>query len=169
MQIKFKKLHPDAKLPQKATVNAGGWDVTCTEIIEQIDGSVVCKLGWAAEIPVGYRLILVPRSSFTKYKWLLQNSPGLGDADFRGEYSYVFRPIPDNITSNSEIGKERDYNYEYFVVTTDSYMGYSDFPYKVGDRIGQVYIEQVIEIEPEWSDVLSKTDRNDGGFGSTGK
>ena len=80
VKVKFKKLHPDAKLPERADELCGGWDVTCTEIIYEAPDFVICKLGFALEIPAGYKVTLVPRSSFTKYKWILQNSPGLGDA-----------------------------------------------------------------------------------------
>ena len=39
--------------------------------------------------------------------------------------------------------------------------------YKVGDRIGQVYLEEVIPIEFEEVKKLSETKRGTGGFGST--
>lgn len=158
MQIKFKRIHPNAILPKQGSEHAGGWDVVCTEIIQLNSDCVQCKLGWAAEIPVGYKLVLVPRSSFTRYKWVQLNSPGQGDADFRGEYSYVFRAIPMKI--NKQGG---DYGSSIYWE-----LQYPDFPYKIGDRIGQVFIEKVIEMEPEWADALSETVRNDGSFGSTG-
>lgn len=158
MIVKFKKIHPNAVLPTKGSEHAGGWDVVCTEIIQEGKDFVTCKLGWSAEIPVGYKLTLVPRSSFTKYKWILQNSPGLGDADFRGEYAYKFRAIPD------EVRKEGgDYGSGVYWE-----LDYQDAPYKVGERIGQVYIEEVIELEPEWADELSETVRGENGWGSSG-
>ena len=80
MIVKFKKLHPNAVIPKQATELAGGWDVTCTEIVQESPDFVICKLGFALQPPVGYRVILVPRSSLTKTHWIVQNSPGLGDA-----------------------------------------------------------------------------------------
>lgn len=153
IKVKFKKLHENATIPQRADELCGGWDVTCTEIIKKDDDFVVCKLGFALEIPEGYKLTLVPRSSFTKYKWILQNSPGLGDASYRGEYQYRFRAIP--------VSVERELDWT-------AGMQYSKFPYKVGDRIGQIYLEEVIPIEFEEVEELSSTDRDAGGFGSTG-
>ena len=158
MKIKFKKIHQNAVLPKQGSEHACGWDVVCTEIIQLDKDCIQCKLGWAAEIPIGYKLALVPRSSFTKYKWIQQNSPGQGDSDFRGEYSYVFRAIPDGV-------EQRGGDYGSSVYWE---LSYPLFPYKVGERIGQVFIEEVIEMEPEWVDELSETVRNDGGFGSTG-
>ena len=151
MNVKIKKLHPNAQIPKQTTEFAGGWDVTVTEIIQESPDFVICKLGFALELPKGYKLTLVPRSSLTKTKWILQNSPGLGDADYTGEYQYRFRAIP------SRIGK---------ILNN---LIYGEFPYKVGDRIGQVYLEEVIPIEWEEVEELSITDRSTGGFGSTGK
>ena len=160
MNIKIKKLHKDAKIPEKVSYLAGGWDVTCTEIQVVEEDFVICKLGFALEIPKGYRVILVPRSSFTKYKWILQNSPGLGDADYTGEYQYRFRalPIKVNIYNYIEDGYDRQ----------ETQIKYDKFPYKVGDRIGQIYLEEVIEMEFEEVEELSTTERGEGGYGSTG-
>lgn len=151
MVVKIKKLHPNAVVPQRASELAGGWDVVCTEIEQVSEDFVICKLGFALELPKGYKLTLVPRSSLTKTKWIVQNSPGLGDEDYRGEYQFRFRAIPDHIM--------------YF----SRELVYPEFPYKVGDRIGQVYLEEVIPIEFEIVEELSETDRGDGGFGSTNK
>lgn len=150
MKIKFKRLHPDAAIPKQATEFAGGWDVTATEIIQEADDFVICKLGFALELPIGYKLTLVPRSSLTKTKWILQNSPGLGDADYIGEYQYRFRALP----------LIEDLFVDYII-------DYPEFPYKVGDRIGQVYLEEVIPMEFEEVEELSDTVRGEGGFGST--
>lgn len=158
MKVKIKKLHPNAKFPEKASKLAGGWDVTVTEIIQESPDFVICKLGFALELPDGYKLTLVPRSSLTKTKWVLQNSPGLGDQDYLGEYQYRFRCIPTgiiNVTSG-----EKSYDYRI--------LKYEEFPYKIGDRIGQVYLEEVISIEFEEVEELSSSERGEGGFGSTG-
>ena len=91
MIVKFKKLHPNAVIPKQATELAGGWDVTCTEIVQESPDFTICKLGFALQPPAGYRVILVPRSSFTKTKWIMQNAPGCADADYLGEYQYRLR------------------------------------------------------------------------------
>jgi len=149
MKVKFKKLHKDAKVPKRADELCGGWDVTVTEIIQESSDFVICKLGFSLEIPKGYKITVVPRSSFTKYKWLLQNSPCLIDASYRGEIQLRFRAIPNDLHVDT--------------------LFYPLFPYKLGDRVGQIYLEEVIPIEFEEVEKLSETDRGDGGFGSTDK
>jgi dUTPase len=50
--------------------------------------------------------------------------------------------------------------------------GLSFAPYNVGDKIGQLVFEKFPEVEIEFlqsKDELSKTERGEGGFGSTGK
>lgn len=151
MKVKIKKLHPNAKTPKQATLLAGGWDVTVTEIEQVLDDLVICKLGFALQLPKNYRLILVPRSSLTKTKWILQNSPGLGDADFLEGYSFRFRALPLGINHCGD----------YSLI-------YPEFPYHLGDRIGQVYLEEVIPIEFEEVEDFDFSN-NRGGYGSTGK
>ena len=80
MKVKFKKLHPNAVIPKQATELAGGWDVVATEIIQESPDFVICKLGFSLQPPSNYKITLVPRSSLTKTHWIIQNSPGLGDA-----------------------------------------------------------------------------------------
>lgn len=152
VQVKFKKLHKDAKLPTQGSVEAGGWDVYVTEIelAPNMVNTYICKLGFALEVPKGYRVILVPRSSITKTNLIQQNSPGLGDSDYRGEYQYRFKQLPYGVDSENEN------------------LLYPIFPIEVGDRIGQIYLEEVIDIEFIESD-LTETERGEGGFGSTGK
>jgi dUTP pyrophosphatase len=151
MRIQIKKLHELATVPTKATDYAGGWDVTCTEIEQKAEDFYVCKLGFAAALPYGYKLTIVPRSSITGTKWIMQNSPGLGDSDYRGEYQMRFRALPESTNATMKT------------------LQYPEFPFKVGDRVGQVYLEEVIPIKWEVVDELPDSHRGEGGFGSTGK
>lgn len=146
--IKIKFTSKFAKLPIQASEFSGGWDVFAAEIIKESDDFYIVDLGFQLEIPNGYKVTLVPRSSITKTKWIQQNSPGLGDSDYRGNYQYRFRCIPN---------------------TPESTFDFQNFPYKVGDRIGQIYLEEVIPISFIESSDLSDSVRGDGGFGSTGK
>jgi dUTP pyrophosphatase len=156
MLVKIKKIHPDAVMPKQATEYAGGWDVVATEIEEVYPGYVICKLGFAMQPPVGYKVTLVPRSSITKTPWLIQNSPGLGDCDFTEEYQLRFRCLP---VSRQLFDMFSLFNLFSKVI--------SPFPYKKGDRIGQIYLEEVIPIEFEAVDELVEYGRGLG-YGSTG-
>ena len=167
MKVKIKKLSDKAVIPKQASELAGGWDVIATEIIQESDDFVICKLGFSLQPPNNYKVTLVPRSSLTKTKWILQNSPGLGDPDYLGEYQYRFRALP--------IDVEIDYlNISRingcYIGTGDQTikLQYQKFPFNVGDRIGQIYLEEIIPIEFEEVEELSETERGEGGYGSTG-
>lgn len=148
VDIKFLKLNENAVVPHQATEFAGGWDVVAAEIIKESRNYVRVKLGFALSFPSNYKLTLVPRSSITKTNWIISNSPGLGDSDYRHEYEIRFRAIPTG-------------------VDVDGLLMYDDFPYSIGQKIGQVYLEEVIPIRFQTVDDINKTDRL-GGFGSTG-
>ena len=152
MKVRIKKTHPNATIPTQATDFAGGWDVTVVSIEYKAKDFVICNLGFQLEPPINSKVTLVPRSSFTNHKWILQNSPGLGDCDYRGDYQYRFRAIPTGLTLN----ESNEYEFTY-----------DNFPYKVGDRIGQMYMESVIPIEWEECETLNDTVRGNGGYGST--
>ena len=126
-------------MPERST-NGSELDVFVRKI-EDFKGIKRVYLGFATEIPPGYRGILVPRSSATKYAWAMLNSPGVIDEDFRGEWIMVLSSI---------IGP------------------HAYFPWKKGDRVGQIYFEKKLPIEFNNVDGLSDTERGDGGFGSTG-
>ena len=153
MKIQIKTLDKNTVIPKQATEFSGGWDVTVTRIEKKSEDLVVCYLGFALGIPKGFKATFVPRSSLTKTNWILQNSPCLGDSDYIGEYQLRFRGLPEYATNGVYIFKFK----------------YPEFPYVVGDRVGQMYVEEVIPIEWEEVKELEQTKRGDGGFGSTNK
>ncbi len=142
LKVKFKKIHATVKLPVKGSLHAACYDVYANSITFDGDKAKV-GLGFKTEIPVGYKGIIVPRSNLTKYNWVLNNSFGVIDADYRGEWMSIFTPI--------QIGS---------IVP--------DFPYGVGDRVAQIYFDKVLDIELVEVIELSDTERGEGGFGSTG-
>lgn len=156
MKIKLKKLHPNAKLPHQASEGAGAFDLYCTEVEQVESGFVKCKTGLAMEIPQGYRLMLIPRSSIGGTGWVLSNSQGLIDSDYRGEVQAWFRAVPYVWIYSDSL---------HHLTKVDIY----PFPYAPGDRICQVYLEKVIPTEWEEVEELSDTVRGEGGFGHTGK
>lgn len=148
VKVSYKKLRDNAIIPFAATKLSGGWDVTASEVERVADDLVVVRLGLAMQPEEGYRLMFSPRSSFTKHNWVLQNSPALGDADYLGEYMLKFRAIP---LVSDIIGS----------------LSYEDFPYDVGDRCAQMYLERIIY--PNFVEVEEFENHTDrvGGFGST--
>jgi dUTP pyrophosphatase len=140
LTVKFKKLHADVKLPIKGSSHAACYDVYAHSVSNMSDGKIKVGLGFATEIPVGWKGIIVPRSNLTKYTWVLNNSFGVIDSDYRGEWMAIFTPIGYNV----------------------------GFPYQVGDRVAQIFFDKVEEVELLEVDSLEDSDRGTGGFGSTG-
>ena len=145
MKVKI-KLQENAIVPFKATKGAACHDVVARSIEFSNDGRLATvKLGIHMTPPSGFKIVFVPRSGLTSSPWVLQNSPAQGDEDYTGEYMLKFRYI----------GKEG-----VFAAHT--------FPYQVGQRCAQMFIEKVYDFDFEIVDSLNETDRNEGGFGSTG-
>lgn len=144
LKVFIKPERENFKIPIKGSNHAACFDCYASEIKMQDDGMVIVKLGFSTEIPEGWRADLIPRSNITKYGWVLANSPGTIDSDFRNEWQARFRPIPspqDKITA---------------------------FPYEVGERVCQVRFEKVNPVEFIVVNNTSDTERGLGGFGSTG-
>ena len=145
LRVNFKKLAEDTKLPVKGTEHAACFDVYAHEI--KMDDNNPRKryvgLGFATEIPVGYRGIIVPRSNLTKHYWIMNNSFGVIDSDYRGEWMAVFT----NITDNAWV---------------------YPFPYEVGERVAQIYFEKIEDVTFIEVNELNESQRGSGGFGSTG-
>lgn len=147
--IKFQRLHDDAVIPKHATPGSACVDLVATDIEYIEENKVVVKYGFATEIPEGYKVFVMPRSSFTHKGWVMQNSPGVIDSDYRGEWMSKFEAIP--------------------VGVRDGIFLYEDFLYKKGDRVAQCSIEVNIHMAYKEVQDLSQTIRGTGGFGSTGK
>ena len=143
MTIKFKRLSENAIAPVKAHSTDAGFDLTCTDVTTEINENgqvvIVYHTGLSLEIPEGYFGALVPRSSIAKKPLLLTNAFGVIDSGYRGEI----------------IGK--------FKVTTDSVPSV----YKPGERICQLLILPVPDVQFEESETLCETDRGEGSYGST--
>ena len=153
MKIKFRRLNENAVVPVFATKGAACADVVATEIVKQDSYNVTVKLGFATEIPEGYKGVVVPRSSFTQKGWVMQNSPAQIDSDYRGEWMLKFQSLTFDAVST---------RHNLIDLLPE------DFPYEVGDRVAQVYFEKVERAEFVVVDDLESTQRGEGGFGSTG-
>ena len=141
MQIKIKKLHNNAVIPQYAKAGDAGMDLVATEVTDGYGFSVTYGTGLAMEIPEGYVGLVFPRSSIRKYDISLTNCVGVIDSGYRGEIQATFR-------KEAGIPSKR---------------------YEVGDKIAQMIILPYPAIEFMEVEELSNTERGTGGFGSTGK
>ena len=141
MKIQIKKTNEKAVIPAYATKLDAGLDLTAvskTIVNEGEYGYIEYGTGLSVAIPEGFYGQIVPRSSISKTGMILANSPGTIDAGYRGEVMLRFKAIKDT--------KQ----------------------YEVGDRIAQLIVLPFPNIEFEEVEELDKTDRQDGGFGSSG-
>ena len=88
IQIKYKKLHQDAKKPTIGTEHSAGFDLYALEdsIINPRETKAV-RTGIALEIPQGKAVFLWDRSGMG-FKGI-HRFAGLLDSDYRGEYNIV--------------------------------------------------------------------------------
>ena len=96
MNIKIKKLHPNAIIPEYAKIGDAGLDLTAVDF--EVTGlHITYKTGLAVAIPEGFVGLLFPRSSVYKTGQYLTNSVGVIDSGYRGEIMLKFtRPELDS-------------------------------------------------------------------------
>lgn len=160
MEIKIKKLNPNAVIPSYAHDGDAGMDLTAVSKTEDEYGNIVYGTGLAFEIPKGCVGLLFPRSSNAKKDLALSNAVGVLDSTYRGEVTFKFKRQLKIVEKEICIeAYSRNVEYDF-----DKYASY-----ECGDRIGQIIIFPYPTIEFEEVDELSDSDRGDGGWGSTGK
>ena len=139
MQLKIKKLHPDALLPTRAHHDDAGLDVYCYEKVTLLP-HVTTKVptGIAYEIPEGYCIFAWDKGSVGSKG--IKTLGGVLDSGYRGE---LFIPLH-NLS-----------NQEYI--------------FEAGDKLAQLVIQKVEFPEIVEVEELSDSLRGKGGFGSTGK
>jgi dUTP pyrophosphatase len=134
--------HPDARLPTRAHADDAGLDLRSIENIEIPPGERRrVRTGLRVAIPPGHGGLVLPRSGLALRSGLtLLNSPGLIDPGYRGDV--------DVIAHNTDPREP--------------------VRLSVGDRIAQLVLVRLAALEPSVVDELPASERNEGGFGSTG-
>lgn len=160
MEVKIKKLHPNAVVPTYAQDGDAGLDLTAVSRFFDTDGNVVYGTGLAFEIPKGYVGLLFPRSSLSKRDLSLANSIGVLDSGYRGEVTFKFRP--NGGFFDEDVADSDDYDHTWFIDKEGSRI------YDIGERIGQIIIIPYPQIEFVESEELSDSKRGNGCYGSTG-
>lgn len=140
MEIKIKKLHPDAKIPKYALPGDAGMDLFSIDDLTIEPGQIGhINTGIAIEIPSGYVGLIWDKGSIG----MIHGQKTLGgvfDSNYRGEYTVALA----NLTEKS------------FVI-------------EKGSKVAQLLIQKIecptiIEIE-----TLSESNRGEGRWGSTGQ
>ncbi|MGV3530445.1 MAG: dUTP diphosphatase [Flavisolibacter sp.] len=131
-------------LPQYATLGSSGLDLRASLdaplTLQPMDRTLV-PTGLFMEIPEGYEAQVRPRSGLAaKHGITCLNTPGTIDSDYRGEIKIILI----NLSTEPHI-------------------------IEPGDRVAQLVFQKVEKVA--WAEVslLTESQRNEGGFGSTGK
>ena len=139
MEIKIKKLNPEAKIPQFALKGDVGMDLySAEEVVIRPGERISCKTGIAMKIPDGYAALIWDKSG-PSHKFGIKTLGGVFDSNYTGEY----------MIGLVNLGKE-------------------DYKIEKGRKIAQVLfqkieIPEILEVEE-----LEETNRGAGAFGSTG-
>ena len=144
MRINIKKLTETAKLPERGSAYAAGYDLFA-DLKEAVEiapkQTLMINTGVAMEIPEGYWGGIFARSGLSTKEGLRPaKCVGGGDADYRG-------PICVALHNDSEVVR---------TVTP-------------GQKVAQMVVVPFLAVEFEEVAELSDTVRGGGGFGSTGK
>ena len=150
MEVRIKKLHPNAVIPTYAKDGDAGMDLTAVTKSYDRDGNIVYGTGLAFEIPKGYVGLVFPRSSLSRLDIALSNCVGVIDSGYRGEVTVKFKPA-------------MLFNREQRPIILNNRI------YEVGERVAQIIIIPYPQITFVEADELSETERGAGGYGSSGK
>ena len=134
----------NVSLPKYETSGSAGMDVKANIEEPIVMGSlerVLVSTGLKIAIPEGYEVQVRPRSGLAiKHGITLLNTPGTIDSDYRGELKIIMVNLSkDEYTINPQ------------------------------ERIGQLVLNKVAQMEFVEVDSLDETERGAGGFGHTGK
>ena len=133
--------HP---LPEYATLGSSGMDIRANleePMVLEPSARALVPTGLFVEIPLGYEIQIRPRSGLAiKQGITCLNTPGTIDADYRGEIKVILI----NLSSEPQT-------------------------LQPGDRIAQMVVQRVQQVNWVPVETLTSTERNAGGFGHTGK
>lgn len=141
-QVSFTRLHPHASVPAIAHPGDAAFDLATIDHVSLVPGErAAVPTGLAVAIPEGWAGLVLPRSGHALRHGLgVVNGPGLIDAGYRGEVRVIL------INHGDE-----------------------EIAFEPGDRIAQLLILPVPEVELIEVDELPPSRRGSGGFGSTGR
>ena len=141
--MRIKRLSENAIVPTKGSQHAAGYDLYSTETVSiRPHETALIGTGWAMEFPIGYFGAIYARSGLaTKEGLRPANCVGVIDSDYRGEVKVALHNDTNTLKT----------------VTA-------------GDRIAQLIIMDYFFVSDfEEVNVLSDTNRDTSGFGSTGR
>lgn len=94
--IGVKLLSEKATMPSGAYSNAAGLDLSIISKEKDFDNNTALyNTGIALDIPEHMYVLLYPRSSISQMGYIIPNSVGVIDADYRGEIKVALRKVGD--------------------------------------------------------------------------
>lgn len=143
VQLKRLPGNEDVLLPRRMSELAAGFDLHAAleePLILHPGQRKLVPTGFAMSMPAGLEAQIRPRSGLAfKYGITCLNSPGTIDADYRGEVKVLLINL-----------------------------GQEPFTINRNERIAQMVIQQLPQVELTEVDELTDTERGEGGFGHTG-
>ncbi len=145
-EVKFRRMDGNTDLPLPAYASAGAAGMDLRAFLPDgpamfIQGQLhLISTGFSVELPPGTEMQIRPRSGLAlKHGLIVPNSPGTVDEDYRGT-----------------------------IMVGLYLLGAAPFTVRHGDRIAQAVIANVRRVHPVEVQSLPDTERDSGGFGSTG-
>jgi len=140
MALRVKLLSANATLPMRSSAAAAGYDLfAAADAVIEAHGKALIATDIAIAVPPGYYGRIAPRSSLA-WKQHIDLGAGVVDADYRGPVGVVM------------------FN-----------LAATPFNVRKGDRVAQLVLTKIATPPVLQVDDLDATERNEGGFGSTGK
>jgi dUTP pyrophosphatase len=157
-------LNDGTELPKYAHDGDAGLDLCAAEDVTLLPGEwKMVGSGVSMAIPKGFVGLVVPRSGMGRNGLVLKNTVGVIDSTYRGEIKMpLFNNNPMYVRCK-EVG-ESGRAYTWFEANRDGTVHV-----RKGDRVAQILIVPVAQANPVKVDKLDETERQDGGFGSTGQ
>jgi dUTP pyrophosphatase len=143
VELRVRRLRDEARLPSRAHEGDAGLDLYAAEAATIGPGErETVATGIAVEVPPGHAGLVLPRSGLAaRHGIALVNAPGLIDSGYRGEVKVL-------------------------LLNTDRSDTFEIFP---GDRIAQLVLSPVADVDPVEVAELATSARGGGGFGSSGR
>lgn len=144
IELPVVRLDPELPLPAYAKDGDAGVDLVAREAVTLAPGGgrAIVPTGVAIALPPGYAGFVQPRSGLAaKHGVTVLNTPGLVDSGYRGELKVC-------------------------MVNLDPA---TPFEIVRGERIAQLVVQAVAQVDFVEVEVLDATERGDTGFGSSGR
>ena len=184
IEIKIKKMSENAVIPKYAIDGDVGMDLTAIDVeYDEEKDMYIYHTGISIESPKHYGVLIFPRSSNRNTDaYICNHVPVIDTAVYRGEIMICFKNRDslnqialkeemDELLTSLQVYKDPsdavEEAYKAYYKAKEDPMKYA--PYKVGDRICQMVVIPYPNVLFKETDELSKTERGEKGFGSTGK